>query len=358
MAAARTQSTPLYAEYIGDIRALKDVGIYPRVGGVLMRRAFVEGSNVRKGQLLFVIDPREYQASVTAAEAQLAGAQAQSAQAGEDVARYRPLVEEDAIARQVFDNAVATAKANAAQVKAARASLQQARLSLSYAYVRAPISGKIGKASVDVGTLVSPGSTELARISNASTVEVYFSPSEQEVLRFQQLPEQQREQAQNGLKLILSDGSVYPRTGTIDFTDRAFDEATGSYRLRAIFPNPDLTLRPGQFGRVQIRVAIEKNAIVIPDKAVSEQFGSFFVMVVGKDNKAVQRRVQVGPHVGGQWIITSGLKAGERVIVEGLSKTKPGAVVQPMPQGAKAKGAAASPGAGQAGTGQAGTGQD
>ncbi|MDZ3832823.1 MAG: efflux RND transporter periplasmic adaptor subunit [Sphingopyxis sp.] len=333
VAVARTQSTPLYAEYVGDVRAVKDVGIYPRVGGVLLRQNFVDGGLVRQGQLLFVIDPREYQTSVAAAQAQLAGAQAQAARAQQDVARYRPLVEEDAISRQVYDNAVATARANAAQVSAARASVEQARIGLSYAYIRAPISGRIGNANVDVGTLVAPGTTELARISDASTVEVYFSPSEQEVLRFQQLPEAERQEAGSGIELILSDGSVFPATGRINFADRAFDAATGSYRLRAIFPNPDNALLPGQFGRVKIKIATRPDAIVIPDKAVVEQFGTYFVMVVGPANKVEQRRVEAGPHVGGEWIIDKGLKPGEKVIVEGLGMARPGAVVQPTAGG-------------------------
>lgn len=330
---AATQDTPLYSEYIGDIRAGSEVAVYPRIGGVVLRRAFTEGTFVREGQLLFEIEAREYVSARDMALANVAAAEAQAARAGEDVARYEPLVAADAIARQVYDNAVATSKAAAAQVRATRAALRNAEITLGYGQVRAPISGRIGKSSVSVGQLVSPGQVELARISNASQIEVYFSPSEDQLLSFARLSPQEKAEAQTGIKLALADGTVLPQTGTIDFADRAVDPATGSYRLRAVFPNPDGTVLPGQFGRVQIKVQTRKNAVVVPDRAVIEQFGTYFVMVVGKDNKAEQRPVKAGTQAAGQWIIEEGLKPGEAVIVEGLAKVRPGMEVQPLPPG-------------------------
>ncbi|MEY4836744.1 MAG: hypothetical protein RLZZ475_603 [Pseudomonadota bacterium] len=330
---AAAQDTPLYSEYIGDIRAGSEVAVYPRIGGVVLRRAFTEGAFVREGQLLFEIEAREYVSARDMALANVAAAEAQAARAGEDVARYEPLVAADAIARQVYDNAVATSKAAAAQVRATRAALRNAEITLGYGQVRAPISGRIGKSAVSVGQLVAPGQVELARISNSSQIEVYFSPSEEELLSFSRLTPQEKAEAATGIKLVLADGTVLPQTGTIDFADRAVDPTTGSYRLRAIFPNPDGAVLPGQFGRVQIKVQTRKNAVVVPDRAVIEQFGAYFVMVVGKDNTAEQRPVRVGTQAAGQWIIEEGLKPGEVVIVEGLAKVRPGMVVQPLPPG-------------------------
>lgn len=333
VAKAAAQDTPLYAEFIGDIRAGSEVAVYPRIGGVVLRRAFTEGSMVRQGQLLFEIEAREYVSARDVALANVAAAEAQAARAKEDVARYEPLVAADAIARQVYDNAIATAKASEAQVKATRAALRNAEITLGYGQVRAPISGRIGKATVSVGQLVAPGGIELARISDAGQIEVYFSPSEDEMLGFSRLSPQEKAEAQTGLKLILADGTVLPQEGTIDFADRAVDPTTGSYRLRAIFPNPSGQVFPGQFGRVQIKVQTKKGAVVVPDRAVTEQFGTYFVMVVGKDNKAEQRQVKVGTQAAGQWIIEEGLEPGEAVIVEGLAKVRPDMVVQPLPPG-------------------------
>ncbi|QIQ85357.1 efflux RND transporter periplasmic adaptor subunit [Erythrobacter sp.] len=329
------QDTPLYAEYIGEIRAGSEVAVYPRIGGTIVQQGFRDGALVRKGQVLFVIDAQEYAAARDAARAELAAAEAQAARAREDVARYEPLVAEDAIARQVFDNAVAAAKAGDAQVEAARAGLRNAELSLSYSQVRAPISGRIGKASVSVGQLVAPGQLELARISDSSRIEVYFSPSEDELLRYNRLSPEERADASSGLRLVLADGTEMPQEGTIDFADRAVDPTTGSYALRAIFPNPGQQIRPGQFGRVRIRVQNRKDALVVPDRAVTEQFGTYFVMVVGEDNTVEQRRVEVGVQTAGEWIISEGLEPGETVIVEGLAKVRPGVKVQPVPMGAE-----------------------
>ncbi|WP_416907426.1 MAG: efflux RND transporter periplasmic adaptor subunit [Polymorphobacter sp.] len=330
IAPARTQDTPLFAEYIGDIRAGDEVAVFPRVSGVLLDIGFREGAMVEKGDLLFEIDAPEQATAVDSARAQVAGAEAQAARAAEDVARYEPLLAADAIAAQVFDNAVAGSKAANAQVDAARARLTRAQTIVGYAQVRAPISGRIGKANVDVGALVAPGRDELARISDASRIEVYFSPSEQDMLRFSRLSPEERAEAQTGLKLVLADGSELAESGVIDFADRAVDPATGSYRLRAVFPNPGQAVRPGQFGRLRVKVRTQAGAVIVPDKAVIEQFGTFFVMVVGADNVAEQRRVQAGAHIGGDWVIDDGLKPGERVIVEGLAKVRPGQPVQPL----------------------------
>ena len=245
------------------------------------------------------------------------------------------------------DNAVSTAKASAAQVDAARASLRNTEITLSYSEVRAPITGVIGEASVDVGQLVAPGQIELARISNSGEIEVYFSPSEDELLQFNSLPPEERASSQADVKLVLSDGTILPQSGVIDFADRAIDPVTGSYSLRALFPNPGQAIRPGQFGRVQIQYQTIRNAVSVPDRAVVEQFGSYFVMVVGEDNRVEQRQVTVGVQGGGQWIIQDGLEPGETVVVEGVSKVTQGSAVQAMPPAGAAPAGAAPTGAGQ-----------
>ena len=341
------QDQPLFKEYIGEIRAQDEVAVFPRVAGTIVRQLFREGARVQQGQLLFEIDAQEYVAARDVARAQLASALAQSARANEDVARYEPLVEENAIARQIYDNAVSTAKANAAQVDAARASLRNTEITLSYSEVRAPITGVIGKASVDVGQLVAPGQIELARISNSGEIEVYFSPSEDELLQFNSLPPEERASSQADVRLVLSDGSLLPQSGVIDFADRAIDPVTGSYSLRALFPNPGQAVRPGQFGRVQIQYQTIRDAVSVPDRAVVEQFGSYFVMVVGEDNLIEQRQVTVGVQGGGKWIIQEGLKPGEAVVVEGVSKVTQGSAVQAMPPVSSAPASNAPAGAGQ-----------
>lgn len=330
-ATATAQDTPLYREYIGEVVGAEEVSIRPRVSGILISKGFQDGSFVRQGQTLFVVDPREFQASLAGAEAQLASARALEARAQQDVARYAPLVREDAIPRQLYDNSVQAARASAAQSSAAAAGVRQAQVTLSYAYIRAPISGQIGKASVDVGNLVSPGGGELARISKSNPIWVYFSPSEQDLLEFAKTSPANQAAARSGLRLILADGTEFPEVGQVNFADRSIDPTTGSYRIRATFPNPGLTLKPGQFGRVRLTFEQRAGAIVIPDRAVIDQLGTFFVLVVGKDNKVEQRQIVPGPHLGSTWVIDKGLKAGEPVIVEGIQKAKPGAVVSPKP---------------------------
>ncbi|MDE2413069.1 MAG: efflux RND transporter periplasmic adaptor subunit, partial [Sphingomonadales bacterium] len=339
-AVAKAQDTPLYREFSSQFEATNEVAIRPQVGGIIVAKQFADGAMVRKGQPLYVIDPREYRAALAGAQAQLAGAQANAARARQDVARYGPLVKEDAISRQVYDNAVQAASAGAAQVNAAQAGVAQAQLAVSYTVVRSPLSGQIGTTNFNVGALVSPSGPELARVSGQDAIYAYFSASEQDLLSYSTRDPRSRAESGRDIELTLADGSVYPFKGTIDFVDRALDPATGSSRIRAVFPNPEHKLRPGMFGKVRIKTETKTGAIVIPDKAVIDQLGTNFVLVIGKDNKIEQRQVQAGPHVGDAWVILSGLKAGERVVVEGVQKAMPGAEVKPMPMGAKPPAAA------------------
>ena len=330
-AVATAQNTPLYREYVGQIQAQNDVAIRPRVGGIVISRSFVEGGFVRKGQPLIVIDPREYNAQIAGARAQQAAAQADAARARQDVARYGPLVRADAIAKQVYDTAVQASHAADAQVRAAGANVEQAQIALSYTVVRSPLNGQIGEATMDVGSLVSPSGPEMARVSDLNPITVYFNPSEQELLEYQKRSPAEQAAGANALVLQLADGTEFPHRGRVDFANRALNPQTGALEIRAVFPNPGGRLRPGMFGRIKLQVSEQANAIIVPDRAVIEQLGTRFVYVVDKANKVQQRKVETGPHIGGTWVINSGIKAGERVLIDGQQKAQPGMVVNPEP---------------------------
>ena len=328
-AVAQSQNMPLYREFVGQIQAVNDVQIRPRVTGIVVSRTFVEGGFVTKDQPLFVIDPREYKAQLASAQADLASAQASAAKAAQDVARYGPLVKADAIARQTYDAAVATSRANVAQVAAASAGVDQARIALSYTTVRSPMNGQIGEALMDVGSLVSPSGPEMAQVSDLNPIAVYFNPSEQDMLEFQRQSAGQQATSQKFLKLELADGTEFPFDGQVDFANRALNPQTGSLEVRAMFPNPRGDLRPGMFGRVRFMYSEQAGAVVVPDRAVVEQLGSRFIYVVGAGTKVEQRKVEVGAHVGGNWIVNSGIKPGDKVLVDGQQKVQSGMVVDP-----------------------------
>jgi membrane fusion protein (multidrug efflux system) len=250
------------------------------------------------------------------------------------VARYEPLLADEAIARQVYDNAVATARQAQAQVEASRAALQEAELGLEYAEVRAPLHGRIGAAQVFPGGLVTAGQTELATISADDPAWVYFTISEAELLSFERRTGGREIAADDPLRtvqLVLSDGSIYPRPGRINFGDRALDATTGTYKLRAEFPNPDHTLLPGLFARVRATGSTLDNALIVPDRAVQEQLGRYFLTIVGEGDKAEMRPVTLGQRFGNRQVIVGGLQAGDRVVVEGIQKARPGAPLKVVP---------------------------
>ena len=320
-------STITYADKVGEVRGSQEVDLRARVSGILLQTHFEDGALVQKDQLLFSIDAREYRAQVANARAQLASAEANLFRARQDVARYEPLLADEAIARQVYDNAVATARQAEAQVEASRAALQEAELGLEYAEVRAPLRGRIGAAQVFPGGLVTAGQTELATISADDPAWVYFTISEAELLSFERRTggrEIAADDPMRTVQLILSDGSIYPRPGRINFNDRALDATTGTYKLRAEFPNPDHELLPGLFARVRATGDTLNNALIVPDRAVQEQLGRYFVTVVGEGDKAEMRPVTLGPRFGNRQVIVDGLKAGDRVVVEGIQKARPG----------------------------------
>jgi membrane fusion protein (multidrug efflux system) len=324
-------STIAYADKVGEVRGSQEVDLRARVGGILLKTHFEDGSLVEQGQLLFSIDAREFRAQVASAQARVAAAEANLFRARQDVARYKPLLADEAISRQVYDNAVAAAEQAQAEVNASKAALQESQLGLDYAEVRSPLSGRIGVAQVFPGGLVTAGQTVLATLSSDDPAWVYFTISEAELLAFEKRHKGRTVAAddpQLNVQLILSDGSFYPLPGRINFSDRALDAATGTYRLRATFPNPDHRLLPGLFARVRATGGEIKDALIVPDRAVQEQLGRYFLTVVGAGDKAELRPVEVGPRFGNRQVIKSGIAAGDRVVVEGIQKARPGQPLQ------------------------------
>jgi membrane fusion protein, multidrug efflux system len=320
-------TTITYADKVGEVRGSQEVDLRARVGGVLVARHVQDGALVQPGQLLFSIDPREYRAQVASARARVAAAEANLARARQDVARYEPLLADEAISRQVYDNAVAAARQADAEVAASRAVLAEADLGLEYADVRAPLKGRIGVAQVFPGGLVTAGQTVLASLSADDPAWVYFSISEAELLVYEKRHEGRALAEDDPLRtvqLILGDGSVHPHPGRINFADRALDATTGTYKLRAEFPNPAHQLLPGMFARVRGTGERLQDALVVPDRAVQEQLGRYFVTVVGEGDIAELRPVILGPRFGNRQVIRSGLAAGDRVVAEGLQKARPG----------------------------------
>jgi len=330
VAAVVQQDTPIYGEWVATLDGFVNAQIQPRVSGYIIRQAYREGSIVLKGDVLFEIDPRPFKAALDQAKAQLAQAKAQLGKASLDVERDKPLAEARAIARGQLDTEIQAKLGAQALVQAAKANVEQARLNMEFTQVTSLVSGIAGIAHVQIGNLVSPTSV-LTSVSQVDPIKAFFTVSEQEFTDFhRRFPTEQSVQEQRRrmpLELMLSDGSVYEQHGTIYFADREVNPATGAIRIAGIFPNPNNLLRPGSFGRVRASPKTYPGALLIPQKAVIELQGSHQVAVVGDDNKVSIRPVTVGERVGKLWIVTEGLKPGERVVTEGLLKVRDGAPV-------------------------------
>ena len=358
VAQTQQRDVPIYGEWIGTLTGQVNADIRAQVTGYLLTRNYKEGSYVRKGQLLYEIDPRPFQAALDQAKGQWAQAQAQlvqdeaqlaTAQANQlksqlDVEKYTPLAKANAVSRQDFDDAVQTNLANKAQVKAAtaaiaaakaqiqagQAAVESATINLNFTRIISPIDGIAGIAQAQVGDLVSTSSGALTTVSTLDPIRDYFTVSEQEYLELQKRfagsdPERWK------LQLILADGTTYPQEGNFYFADRQVNPNTGAIQLAGLFPNPGNVLRPGQYGKVRAVLRVQRNALLIPQAAVNEQQGSYLVDVVGSDHRVAIRPVQVGERTGTLWVIQDGLKPGERVAVEGQQNLRPGMPVQPKP---------------------------
>jgi len=324
------RDTPIYTDWVATLDGYVNAQIQPRVSGYIIKQNYTEGAAVRKGDVLFEIDPRPFRTALDHAKAQLAQAEAQLGKATLDVNRDTPLAEAQAIARSQLDNEIQAKLGAQAEVLAATAAVEEAELNVEFTRVTSLVSGIAGIARVQIGNLVGPNSI-LTSVSQVDPIKAYFTVSEQVFTDFhRRYPTEQsvaEQRKRMPLQLILSDGSIYERTGTISFADREISGTTGTIRIAGVFPNPSSLLRPGGYGRVRLSINTAVGALLVPQRAVTEFQGSHQVAVVGSDNKVSIRPVVVGDRVGNLWIITSGVKAGERVVVEGLLKVRDGAVV-------------------------------
>lgn len=347
---AEPQQVVVANELPGRLEASRVAEVRARVPGIVLKRSFREGSDVKAGQALFTIDPAPYRAAYQSAEAALAKAQANVDQARVKVQRYKPLVETNAISKQEFDEAVASEKQAVADVAFAKAALETARINLSYANITAPISGRIGRAQVTEGALVGQGAaTPLATIQQLDPIYVNVTQSANEALQLQRAMRdgQLQKSGKDGAKvtILMQDGEPYPHEGKLLFSDLTVDPSTGAIALRALVPNPDNFLLPGMYVRARVEQATRQNAIAVPQQAVQRTQNGAMVMVVDQENKVAARPVKVESSLDNKWIISEGLKQGERVMVEGFQKAPPGAVVNPVPwqQAADANSPAAAP---------------
>jgi membrane fusion protein (multidrug efflux system) len=370
VARVEQRDVPIYRQWIGTLDGMVNAAIKAQVTGYLLTQNYTEGSFVKKGQLLFGIDPRPFQAAVDQAEGQLSQANGQLAQAKAqlvqsqaqvaqaranqhrtelDVDRYTPLAKQQAITQQDLDNAtqndlsaqaqveaaiaqVETAKAQiqaaGAAVEAAKAAADAARVNLGFTRLTSPIDGIAGKAQVQIGNLVSAAGGPITTVSTLDPIKAEFTVSEQEYLKFRQ---HANDLARLRLELILADGTTYSQSGKFLFADREVDQSTGAIVLTGLFPNPGNILRPGEYAKVRAVVGTEQNALLVPQRAVTELQGSYQVAVVNDDNRVAIENVKVGDRIGPLWMINEGLKRGQRVIVDGAMKVGPGLQVNPKP---------------------------
>jgi membrane fusion protein (multidrug efflux system) len=356
VAEVQQKDVPIYGEWIGTLDGFTNADVRAQVTGYLLRQDYQEGAFVNKGQLLFEIDPRPFQAVLDQAEGQLAqadaillNAQAVQGRTQLDVDRYTPLAKEQAASQQDLDNAVqnnlaakATVETARAQIKTDQAAVETAQINLDFTRLIAPIDGIAGQAQLQVGALVNPASAPVTSVSTVDPIKVYFTVSEQEYLDWnKRFPtETTRVAADKSLKLelILADGSTYPHDGTFYFADRQVSQSTGAIRIAGLFPNPGNILRPGGYAKIRTAVRTQTGALLVPQRAVSELQGGYQVVVVDNANKASVRNVTVGDRVGSDWVISDGLKSGERVIAEGSQKVRDGMQVNPKPFAASTEG--------------------
>ncbi len=340
------KDVPVFMELVGQTKGSQDVDIRARVEGYLESVNFTEGSFVKKGALLYQIDPKPLEATLAKTKAELETCKARLAKAQTDVARLTPLAAQQAVSQQELDNALAARDAAKAQVEAAQAAVENASLDLGYTTIRSPIDGVVGTTNVKPGNLVGRGeSTLLTTVSQVDPILFRAGMSEAEYLRLARRLQEDRAAGVKAepfpLELILADGTVHPEKGTVDAIERAVDPTTGTLAIQARFPNPNRLLRPGQYGRMRGQVETKKDALLVPQRAVAELQNLYSVAVLTEGNKIAFRNVKVGPRVDGLWVIEEGLKPGEKVVVEGLQRVREGMVVSPKPVPTQATGAGA-----------------
>jgi membrane fusion protein (multidrug efflux system) len=319
------RDTPIYVELVGATLGSEDVEIRPRVEGYLVSINFTEGSFVRKGDLLYKIDPQPFEAAVAESKADLETAHARLDKARNDVNRLMPLVKERAVSQQELDNALSAREAAQSQVAAFEAKLAKAKLDLAYTMIFSPTDGIIGTTKQKVGSLVSRGDSGLLNtVSKVDPILFRCAIAEAEYLKIARRGTGRQYEKKYGVDLILADGTVHPHKGKLDAIERAVDPTTGTLTGQFSFPNPERILRPSQYGRARFVIDVKENAVLIPQRAVQEIQGLNSVMVVKPDTTVEQRMVKAGERVEDLWIIDSGVKPGEKVIVEGIQKVQPG----------------------------------
>jgi len=326
-------NVPIYQEWIGTLDGSVNAQIRAQVTGYLLKQNYAEGSHVKAGDLLFQIDPRPFQALLDQAKANLAQSEAQLQKSELDVKRYTPLAKDQAISQQTLDDAIQATSGAQAQITANKAAIESATLNLDFTKITSPIDGLAGLAQVHIGDLVSPSSGVLTTVSSLDPIRVFFQVNERSYLDFWRriIEADGTNSSSPELELILSDGTTYPERGKFFFADRQIDVNTGTLQIVGLFPNKKFMLRPGQFARVRAHTLTRTNAILVPQRAVSQLQGSYQVAVVGESNKVNIASVTVGEQIGSDWIIEKGLKPGARVVVEGTQKAKEGTVVNPQP---------------------------
>lgn len=322
------RDTPIVYEYSGFVEAQNEVQMKARVTGMITEKYVNGGDKVEKGQLMFVIDPRTYQATSWNYQAQVASAQADLSRVRRDADRYQKLYEQGAISKQTLDNTMAELEQSEAKVEAQKALLSSAQVDLGETNVVAPFSGKVSANDLAVGTFVTAGTTVLATISNSDPVRVKFSLAEAEYLKLVATKAADGTAPLENLTIVLADGSTYPLKGKLTQVDRSISEGTGTLTLKAEFDNPDKVLLPGMFAHLQANVGTKKDALLVPQRAVTEIMYKTFVYVVNSENKVEMKEVKLGARVGRLWVVESGLDGTENIIVEGTQKVKKGSVVK------------------------------
>lgn len=333
VAPAETRDVTIASEWVGTTLGFVTASIVPKVQGYLLEQNYRNGAFVRKGQLLFTIDPRQFQAALDQAKGQLGRAQADLGRTEIDVKRFTPLVKQGAVSQQELDDATQQNYANVAAVAQAKAAVEQAALNLAWTKVFAPIDGVVAINQAQIGDLVGT-TTVLTTMSTLDPIKVQFPISEQEYLRYADAIARRTEggsEPPTKVRMTLSTGDTYPHEGWIAAADRQVDPRTGTITIQAQFPNPDNILRPGQFAKVTTDTSVLKGAVVVPQRAVVETQGAYSVYTVGPDGRVISNTVTTGPRTGSDWVISSGLAPGAQVVVEGVEKVRAGVAVKAVP---------------------------
>jgi membrane fusion protein, multidrug efflux system len=346
--AVQQKDVPIYRDWVGTLEGDVNATIVAQVSGYLVSRNYTEGAMVTNGQVLFQIDPAPFKAALDQAKANLDQSVAQRDKYALDVQRYRPLAATEAISKQELDNAVQNEKTAQARIAADEAAVEQAALNLGFTTIRSPLDGMAGLARGQVGDLIGPSTGQLTTVAKIEPTRVYFSVSQQLVTQMQERRIAEGKSAIRAgdgpeLEIVMASGAVYPLKGRVKFANNQVDIRTGTVTVVGEFPNPQMLLVPGMFVRVRALLGIDKGALLVPQRAVTEMQGRYLIAVVGADNKVSILPVSAGERYGEQWVITGNVKAGDRVVAEGIQKVREGVVVNPVPFAEKTAAAAAAP---------------